>query len=130
MFQPYLCGYCRTMSFANFDQFQVHVRRHKRCCILQRSSKLTFPRKLLNYSNKIKHEGIHTKEKPYQCSYCNKRFSRVSNKTRHERTHTKEKPYPCSYCDKSFSRVSHKTDHERTHTKEKPYPCSYCDKCF
>ena len=73
------------------------------------------------------HERTHTKEEPYKCEHCSKRFSRSDTKIVHERMHTKEKPYQCRYCTKTFSDISSKTRHERTHTKEKPYQCQYRD---
>ena len=42
----------------------------------------------------------HTKEKPYKCKFCDKRFRGGTDKARHERSHTGEKPYKCSYCNR------------------------------
>jgi len=74
--------------------------------------------------------GKHTGEKPFGCSYCDKKYSYKHQLTSHLRIHTGEKPYKCSYCDKKFGQKSHLTDHLRIHTGEKPYKCLYCDRTF
>ncbi|KAL7644840.1 UNVERIFIED_CONTAM: hypothetical protein RMT77_004657 [Armadillidium vulgare] len=45
----------------------------------------------------------HTKEKPFQCPVCSKRFSSKTNFNIHVRIHTGEKPYQCDKCNRRFS---------------------------
>ncbi|XP_040928920.1 zinc finger protein 391-like [Betta splendens] len=71
-----------------------------------------------------------TKEQPFPCSYCGKRFSLKGNLNRHVRDHTGERPFPCTGCDKSFKDSGSLTAHMRCHTGEQPYSCLFCGKNF
>ncbi|XP_075714949.1 uncharacterized protein LOC142750061 isoform X2 [Rhinoderma darwinii] len=69
-------------------------------------------------------------EKTYQCTQCDKCFTRKSNLNVHYRIHTGEKPYTCSECEKTFIDRSNLVSHLRTHTRERPYSCNECGKSF
>uniref|UniRef100_A0A671LIJ5 C2H2-type domain-containing protein n=1 Tax=Sinocyclocheilus anshuiensis TaxID=1608454 RepID=A0A671LIJ5_9TELE len=94
------------------------------CCRVERLMKAKEERQDLNEV-----EEKHQKEvkRPFSCSQCGNAFTHLK---RHEMIHSGEKLYKCSHCDKRFSQSSSLKTHERIHTGEKPYHCTECGKCF
>lgn len=58
---------------------------------------------------------IHTKEKLYNCSYCDKSFMYRGSVVIHERLHTGERPYVCDICGKGNVCSSSYKRHRQTH---------------
>ncbi|EDW12059.1 zinc finger protein 271 [Drosophila mojavensis] len=67
----------------------------------------------------------------YVCEYCAKEFSKSYDLIRHRRSHTKETPYPCNQCCKRFATESKLNEHnKRLHATVKKHACIQCTSSF
>ncbi|KAJ8302535.1 hypothetical protein KUTeg_018931 [Tegillarca granosa] len=72
----------------------------------------------------------HTKDKPFKCNICDKRFNHRSNLFSHKRIHTGDRPFSCEICGKSFVHKNNYTTHILRHSTDKPHKCYICGKGF
>lgn len=79
------------------------------------------------------HKRIHSKERPFVCSYCKKSFSQNTTLKTHVAAKHTGKAVSCTFdgCDKKFARNSFLKQHiKRDHENKRDYVCSHCDKSY
>ncbi|MEQ2183808.1 hypothetical protein GOODEAATRI_001723, partial [Goodea atripinnis] len=91
---------------------------------------LHFQQFLSNANGGGSSSGEESRDRPYICSVCEKRFTNCSHLAAHIRTHTGERPYMCDICRKTFITTSALNRHQTIHTEGKRYICAYCGKSF
>lgn len=79
------------------------------------------------------HRLVHSAEKQFQCTDCEKAFTTVVQLRSHRRQHTGERPVPkatCSECGKKCTNNGDLKVHMRQHTGERPFACTTCNRRF
>ncbi|KAI3378878.1 hypothetical protein SNEBB_002155 [Seison nebaliae] len=78
---------------------------------------------------RLRHEVVHTNERPYSCEECQMTFTTLYRLNVHKRIHTNNL-YDCNDCEKKFTTKYDLRKHQRIHSNEKPFHCDVCLKSF
>ncbi|XP_053672816.1 zinc finger protein 813-like [Anopheles nili] len=125
--KPYQCKVCMK-RFNHQSNLIVHSRIHEK---VKKELKCTQCTKVLDNEERLAiHMRVHTGEKPYKCSYCDKRFNHKSTVSTHEKSsHIAANSFKCDRCHKTFNQKCQLQYHEKLQD-EQTYTCPLCDKVF
>nr|CAI5834188.1 unnamed protein product [Callosobruchus analis] len=126
--KKFMCSHCKK-PFNTEDALNNHKLLTKKCGMRKYACKYC-GRAFLKPYEKVKHERIHTGEKPHVCKICGKAFRVNYCLTLHLRTHTGFRPYECAHCGKRFKSHGVYGHHLQTHSEVRAYKCPYCPKSF
>ncbi|CAG9857168.1 unnamed protein product [Phyllotreta striolata] len=87
------------------------------------------PKRFTQKGNMHTHERLHTGHYPFECHVCSQKFPQLSNLNRHMLNHTTEF-FRCGVCFKQLKSKTELVKHSDTHKPEKIYSCSACSKKF
>lgn len=138
--KPFVCPICHK-AFAKHQHLSSHrpVHTKEKAYTCHQCNK-----KFSRISNLREHERIHLAAS-YPCPYCNSKFKQSNNRQAHMMSHTQTGPYDCLYCQEKFTRFAQLSEHlKKSHAgrvktvpvqsskqmKKKGTACEVCKKVF
>ncbi|GBN03436.1 Zinc finger protein Xfin [Araneus ventricosus] len=118
----YTCPHC-PRKFTQKSHLHSHLFQHTG----EKRFSCNFCKKQFVEKRKFtRHLSKHT-EKRFRCPDCSKSFSFKYDMKVHRKSHTQEKPYNCSYCESKFTSSGSLAKHIACrHTKVFPHTCTLC----
>jgi uncharacterized Zn-finger protein len=129
--RQFVCLICQNGYKTDVDLNSHKRRMHN--AIDQYKHKCKYCFKLFFEKAKLsRHEEVfHIKSGKFTCNYCSAMFGAQHDLNRHIKIHSGQKDYNCTACEKSFVQKTTLNVHMRTvHYKLKPFQCEHCQKSF
>ncbi|XP_037130103.1 uncharacterized protein si:dkeyp-84f3.9 isoform X2 [Syngnathus acus] len=128
--RPFECPECKR-GFSKKSNLNLHLKTHIKDTLMKESPDDQYSSHTTTHTTGTEQDILASeKNESKLCQYCGKSFKFQSALVRHERVHTREKPYKCNICGKAFGQSYFLRVHELTHWPVKRYNCTACKKSF
>ncbi|KAL8603303.1 hypothetical protein ACOMHN_053999 [Nucella lapillus] len=113
--RTYSCRQCGA-DYPRLSELREHMKQHY---------KIKASLSHRTYKRNIDRTGFN-----HRCKHCSKTFQKPSQLIRHERIHTGERPFKCVMCTKTFNQKGALQVHMTKHTGERSHTCQFCPSTF
>jgi len=117
--QLFACNVCQR-TFLQIDDLRKHNKNHLFSCV---DCNQAFNDQIMLTKHQ---EEMHTVDKNFHCSQCDKSFKELRTLRLHLKIHNSDYPEHCEVCKKGFRTKWQLKQHLMDHGGKRPYPCPEC----
>ncbi|XP_071449473.1 zinc finger protein 91-like [Hetaerina americana] len=123
------CEHCGKL-FANVMYLKRHIILHSKKKEKRHSCSECDFKSYTPANIRVHYMRVHSGERPFKCTLCEKGFVSKGSLETHMNTHTREKNYKCDICEAVFTNMSSLDRHKKSHSGRKDYKCDICGKDY